>query len=92
MLSNETSTQICTKKQFKVTYHLPGEDFVSTEVNHHRILFGGDQLTVCRSCVAKFACSHDDKHEERYRCEGLILVVEDWYARLTLMKVKQLIC
>jgi len=89
VLSNETSTQICTKKQFKVTYHLPGEDFVSTEINHHCILFG-DQLTVCCSRVAKFAHSHDDKPEEC--CEGLIPVVEDWHARLTLMKVKQLIC
>ena len=60
-----------------------------TEVNHHCILFGGDQLTVCCSHVAKSAHSHDDKSEEW--CEGLIPVVEDWHARMTLVKVIQLI-
>ena len=35
-------------KPHEVTFHLPGEDLVREETFHHRILFGGDQLTVCR--------------------------------------------
>ena len=53
----------------QVTYHLPDEDFICSEQSYHRILFGGDQLTVCRSRGAQFARSLDDMPQER--CDGL---------------------
>ena len=69
----------------QVTYHLPDED----NNEQSRVLFGGDQLTVCHSHGAQSAHSDDDMPEER--CDGLILVTEDWHARLTLMKVQLLV-
>ena len=62
-----------------------GEDLPVDEDFYHRILFGGDQLTVCRSRGAQSARSHDDSSIGRL--EGLTAVVEDWHARLTLMRV-----
>lgn len=73
------------KKSQTITYHLPDEDFVCREEFHHRILFGGDQLTVCRSRSAQSARCHDDLPEERF--DGFIPVTEDWHAQQTLMKV-----
>ena len=49
------------------------------------ILFGGDQLTVCRSRGAQAARCNDDVAVERL--DGVTPVTEDWYARLTLMRV-----
>jgi len=72
------------KKSLKLTYHLP-EDFVCNEECYHRILFGGDQLTVSRSRGAQSIRYHDDDSEERL--DGMIPVTEDWHARLTLMRV-----
>jgi len=34
------------KQKYNVTYHLT-EEFVAQEDCYHRILFGGNQLTVC---------------------------------------------
>ncbi len=49
------------------------------------ILFGGDQLTVARARgTAALRASHDGLVD---RLEGIMPVVEDWHARLTLMKV-----
>ena len=72
-------------KPHKITYHLPEEDFVCEDSFCHRILFGGDQLTVCRCRGAQLVRRHDDAAEERYA--GLVPVIEDWHARLTLMRV-----
>ena len=72
------------KKTYKITYHL-NEDFDCTEECYHRILFGGDQLTVCRARGAKFARANDDLSDERF--DGLIPVTEDWHARMTLLRV-----
>lgn len=72
------------KKTYKVTYHLP-EQFVCMEDRCYRTLFGGDQLTVCRSRSAQSARCNDDVSEERW--DGLIPVTEDWHARMTLMRV-----
>ena len=75
------------KRSYQVTYHLPEDgDFVVTENCFHRTLFGGDQLTVCRSCSAQSARCNDDISEERF--DGLIPVIEDWHARMTLMRVR----
>ena len=72
------------KKTYKITYHL-NEDFDCTEECYHRILFGGDQLTVCHARGAKFARANDDLSDERF--DGLIPVTEDWHARMTLLRV-----
>ena len=69
------------KKSYKVTYHLD-ENVDCTEECYHRILFGGDQLTVCRARGAQSARTNDDVSDERF--DGLIPVTEDWHARMTL--------
>ena len=74
------------KKSYQVTYHLPEGDFVATEDCFHRILFGGDQLTVSRSHSAQSARCNDDVTKERF--SGLIPVTEDWHTRMTLMRVR----
>ena len=49
------------------------------------VLFGGDQLTIARARgAAALRCNHETLSD---RLEGLEPVVEDWHARLTLMKV-----
>ena len=72
------------KKSYKVTYHVD-ENVDSTEECYHRILFGGDQLTVCRAHGAQSARTNDDVSDERF--DGLIPVMEDWHARMTLLRV-----
>lgn len=75
------------KKSYQLTYHLPEEeDLVVNENSYHRTLFGGDQLTVSRSCSAQSARCNDDISEERF--DGSISVAEDWHARMTLMRVR----
>ena len=51
----------------------------------HYILFGGDQLTVERSLGSK----HERSNErcEIDRLDGLITVIEDWHAKVALLKV-----
>jgi len=68
---------------YQVDYQ--GEDSQVNEDFYHTILFGGDQLTACRSRAAQAARSNDDTAVGRL--EGLTVVVEDWHARLTLMRV-----
>ena len=77
--------QYVPKRSYKLTYHLPEQDFVCTEESHHRILLGGDQLTTCRCRGAQSARCHEDESTERF--DGLIPVTEDWHARMTLMRV-----
>jgi len=74
------------KKSYKLTFHLPEEDFVTDENSYHRILLGGDQLTTCRSPGARSARRHDNVTSEHF--DGLIPVTEDWHARMTLMRVE----
>ena len=76
------------KKNYKVTYHLPDQDFECNEELHHRTLLGGDQLTVSRCRGAKMARCNEDLPEERLG--GFIPVIEDWHARLTLMRVSMI--
>jgi len=52
------------KKIYKLTYRLSGEDFVTNGDYHHRILLGGDQLTVCRTRGAQLVHSHDNESSE----------------------------
>ncbi len=55
----------------------------------HKILLGGDQLTVARvRGTVALRVTHDTAEEQ---LSGVLPVVEDWHARLTFMKViKQL--
>ena len=62
-----------------------GEEAVVEEF-FQGILFGGDQLTVCRSRGAQAAWCSDDIAVERL--DGITPVTEDWHARLTLMRVR----
>ncbi len=49
------------------------------------ILFGGDQLTTARACGVKaLRLGHETAHD---RLDGLFPIVEDWHARVTLLKV-----
>ena len=51
----------------------------------HKLLFGGDQLTVAR---ARGAAELRSLHAKAvHRLEGVAPVVEDWHARMTLLKV-----
>ena len=75
------------KTTYQLTYHLAdGNDFVVNEDCVHRILFGGDQLTVCRSRGSQSARCSDDVSDERL--DALLPVTEDWHARMTLMRVR----
>ena len=51
----------------------------------HSILFGGDQLTVAR--MRSTQVLRDTQERKVDRLEGVIPVVEDWHARMTLLKV-----
>ena len=77
-------------RKYQKTYQLPDKDFVCDEECYHRILFGGDQLTACRSRSVQSARCNDDQPVERL--DGLLPVTEDWHARMTLMRVRLCIC
>ena len=51
----------------------------------HPILFGGDQLTVTRMRGTQTLRDTQDKPVDRF--EGILPVIEDWHARMTLLKV-----
>ena len=52
----------------------------------HRILMGGDQLTVAR---ARGSISIREDHDSNVqRLDGIIPVVEDWHAKQCLLKVQ----
>ena len=74
-------------KSIEKTYHLHDKDMVCEEGHHHKILFGGDQLTVRRSRGAQAARSNDDRTLHASRLDGLVPVAEDWHARMTLLRV-----
>ena len=54
----------------------------------HNVLLGSDQLTVAR---ARGAANLRSSHARSvHRLDGIVPVVEDWHARMTLMKVNPL--
>ncbi len=70
----------------KETMEIPDEEVFEVEVDHfHHILFGGDQLTVARGRGAQQIRANSETKTEQLR--GLVPVVEDWHARVTLMSV-----
>ena len=63
------------------------EDPVETEdMVFHRILLGGDQLTVAR-CRGS-AAARSDHQTSLDRLKGLIPVTEDWHAKRTFLMVR----
>ena len=58
-------------------------DFDDTKF--HPILFGGDQLTVARMRGTQTIRDTEDKRCDRL--DGVVPVVEDWHARMNLLKV-----
>ena len=66
----------------------PFEDFDiedCEEHKFHRLLLGGDQLTVARS--RRSVAIRADHNFKKEHLEGLLPVVEDWHAKQTLLKV-----
>lgn len=58
----------------------------STNMLQHRLLLGGDQLTVARARGAQTAmCS---ELNEADRLEGFIPVIQDWHAKVVLLQVR----
>lgn len=62
-----------------------GNEIDVDNTQFHPILFGGYQLTVARIRGTQILRdTHDSPCE---RLEGLVPVVEDWHARMALLKV-----
>ena len=64
-----------------------GSEIEIDNTQFHPILFGGDQLTVARIRGTKVLRDTHDTPSERF--EGIVPVVEDWHARMALLKVSQ---
>ena len=93
LLNENKLDEMCTimkniHKYIPKAYHqvvYKGEEAAVEEEFFQGILFGGDQLTVCRSRGAQAARCNDDVAVECL--DGITPVAEDWHARLTLMRV-----
>ena len=62
-----------------------GENLQLKKSQSHKILFGGDQLTVARARSAQQNVVNSDS--DRKKLVGLIPVVEDWHTKLNLLSV-----
>lgn len=70
-------------------YILPNGSILDfDDTRFFKILLGGDQLTVARVRGAQALRMSQDKAKDRL--EGIVPVVEDWHARMTLMKVRKM--
>ena len=79
--------QYCPSQSYSKQSILPdGTTHVHREVQMIDLLFGGDQLTCARACTAKCLRSNHDNAEDQL-C-GVVPVVEDWHARMCLMRVR----
>ena len=71
------------------TYYLPnGEELAleNEDCKQYPILTGGDQFSVARYRAAQSVRTNDDSTAGRLK--GFVPAIEDWHARLTLVKVK----
>ena len=83
-LSKYIPTKSCT-----TTHYLPdGEELTLDDVDckQYPILTGGDQFSVARYRAAQSVRTNDDSTAGRLK--GFVPAIEDWHARLTLVKVK----
>lgn len=72
-------------------YTLPnGHELSFDDTRFCHILFGGDQLTVARVRGTQALRATEDKVVDRL--EGVVPIVADWHARMTLMIVRYFIC
>ena len=55
------------------------------KVKQHRIILGGDQLTVARTRGAQVAMTN--AHTPSQKIDGLIPIVQDWHAEVVLIEV-----
>ena len=62
-----------------------GESYTFNSVAILDILFGGDQMTCVRARTAKLLRSSHDNPENALH--GIVPVVEDWHARMCLLRV-----
>lgn len=62
-----------------------GSELEFDDTQFHSILYGGDQLTVARMRGTQALRWTHSRPVDRF--DGLIPVLEDWHARMTLMKV-----
>lgn len=82
-------TKYIPAKSCTVTHYLPdGEELTLDEVDckQYPILTGGDQFSVARYRAAQSVRTNDDSTIGRLK--GFVPAIEDWHARLTLVKVK----
>ena len=64
-----------------------GEEPDKLTIDHfHKILFGGDQLTVSRARSAQAARLNSESGSGQLR--GFIPVVEDWHAKVCFLQVR----
>ena len=69
-----------------VQLDVEGESPVTVKCDHFQnVLLGGDQLTLARARGAQ--CVRENSTDGSGRLEGLVLVCEDWHARVTLLSV-----
>ena len=65
-----------------------GSEIEVDNTQFHPILFGEDQLTVSRMRGTQTLRDTQDKPVDRF--EGILPVIEDWHARMALLKVRVL--
>ena len=67
-----------------------GDVYTSEQESFFEIFLGGDQLTTtrARSAIA-IRCTHDSNKE---KLRGIIPVIEDWHARMTIENIILLVC
>ena len=61
---------------------IPAEHESVDNIQLHPVLFGGDQLT-----VARMRGTQDTEETPVHRLQGIVSVIEDWHARVALLKV-----
>ena len=72
-------------EEFHVTDPFDGEEIQLMLDQFHYILFRADQLTLKRATGSKRERNNESRGKESL--EGLVPVVEDWHAKVCLLKV-----
>lgn len=73
-------------QEYETTTTLPDStDLMISDVKFHNVLLGGDQLTCARIRGAQSVRANHETAADRL--SGLSATVEDWHAKMTLLKV-----
>ena len=67
------------------TKTIPRQHESSSNISQHKLLLGGDQLTVARVRGAQIAMCNGSNPVKRL--EGFIPVIQDWHAKVVLLEV-----